>query len=351
MRRPFSWLFAVNTGISALPALGARWISPETSWRDAWEIFLVGATHANLIAGMANLLFTRMSPRMQRWNRVSSWSFVLGSLFVLSLVGSTLATSILILAGVFPASYWQAAWITSMKYSILITMTFGLGTSVFFQIRSQLEDTTLALRTRELEKERALKLASEARLQSLESRVHPHFLFNALNSVSALIREDPERAERQIERISRFLRYALDRASQRAVSIEEELRMVRDYLEIEQTRFGDRLRFRLEADPGAASAEIPPMAIQTLVENSVKYAIAPRREGGEIRVHAARSGSRFRIDVWDDGPGFDPAHRLSGHGLDLLGERLQTLYGQAGALRFENGRGMTVTVEVPCARS
>jgi LytS/YehU family sensor histidine kinase len=238
-----------------------------------------------------------------------------------------------------------------MKYSILITMTFGFGTSVFFDIRTRLQETTLALRTRELEKERALKLASEARLQSLESRVHPHFLFNALNSVAALIREDPERAELQIERISRFLRYALDRGASHTVTLEEELRMVRDYLEIEQTRFGSRLRFSLDSALEASGARIPPMAVQTLVENSVKYAVAPRREGGGIRVRADREFSAVRVEIWDDGHGFDPAARPAGHGLDLLEGRLNSLYGDAAGLGFRNGRGMSVSLKIPFAHS
>jgi LytS/YehU family sensor histidine kinase len=242
-------------------------------------------------------------------------------------------------------------WLSSLKMSLVLTLAFGIGSVIYYQHRYRLEETTLALRTRELEKERAEKLATEARLQSLESRIHPHFLFNALNSVSALIREQPELAERQVERISRFLRFALDRGSSGLVPLSDELRIVADYLEIERTRFGERLSFDITAPPETLAVQVPALAVQTLVENSVKFAVAPRREGGAIHVSASLEGSRLAVEVRDDGPGFEPALRPSGHGLDLLQGRLAAHFGAAAALQFRNGSGMSVTMEIPCGPS
>jgi LytS/YehU family sensor histidine kinase len=135
------------------------------------------------------------------------------------------------------------------------------------------------------------------------------------------------------------------------VTVEEEMRTVGDYLEIERTRFGGRLRYKVEMAPEAAPMNVPPMSIQTLVENSVKYAVSKRREGAEVRVSARVEGNRLRVEVFDDGPGFDPATRPAGHGLDLLESRLAAQFGAAAALSYRNGRGMTVAFEVPCERS
>jgi two-component system, LytTR family, sensor histidine kinase AlgZ len=210
--------------------------------------------------------------------------------------------------------------------------------------RQRLKTTTLELKTRELERERADKLATEARLSSLESRVHPHFLFNALNSISSLIREDPARAERLIERMASLLRYTLDAHRMGVVSLRQELKIVSDYVEIEQARFGSRLRFLVDCPPELTEYELPAMSVQTLVENSVKFAVSLRREGASVTVGAARTGDVLRVTVSDDGPGFTPADILTGHGLDLLQSRLEMLFGSSAGLEFE---GNKVFIRVP----
>ena len=118
----------------------------------------------------------------------------------------------------------------------------GSAITIYETLSHRLQAATLELRTRELAEERHRKLASEARLSSLESRIHPHFLFNTLNSISALIREDPAQAERTVERLAALLRYSLDSNARRLVSLRQEMRVVQDYLEIQKTRFGDRLQ-------------------------------------------------------------------------------------------------------------
>jgi sensor histidine kinase YesM len=343
--------FLVNCGIGAVPALFYFWFSESPSVARGFQTFYWSALFANAIGFPASYVMPRAVPKLYRYSPSIRWLAILGLLGLIAFAGSSVVSYLMALAGVLSWSEFASVWLKSLKLSLVLTLAFGIGEVVYYQNRHRLEETTLALRTRELEKERAEKLASEARLQSLESRIHPHFLFNALNSVSALIREQPELAERQVERISRFLRFALDRGGSSFVPLAEELRIVRDYLEIEKTRFAERLHFSIEAPSEALSIDVPPLSIQTLVENAVKYAVAPRREGGEIRVAAAISDGRLLIDVHDDGPGFDAGSTPAGHGLDLLQGRLAAHFGDAAALRFRNGVGMTVTLEVPCARS
>ena len=148
--------------------------------------------------------------------------------------------------------------------------------------------------------------------------------------------------------LAALLRSALDSTAMPLVPLDQELRVVRAYLDIERVRFGDRLRYDVDLGDGTASAIVPRMALQTLVENSVKYAVSPRREGGSICVTAARDNGRIRITVEDDGPGFNPAHRPEGHGLALLDARLAMLFGDRASMRVDSHPGHTgVTIDVP----
>jgi LytS/YehU family sensor histidine kinase len=227
-------------------------------------------------------------------------------------------------------------------------MTLGVGMSLYEAQRSRLETMTLELRARELEGERDRKLALQARLASLESRLQPHFLFNTLNAISALIQDDPDRAERMVERLAALLRFSLDASERGLVPLADELKIVTAYLEIERARLGERLTYTLDVDPEAAGREVPPLTIQTLVENSVKHAIAPRPGGGRIRVTASAAGDRLQLAVWDDGPGFTAAALRPGHGLDNLQSRVAARYGAAATLTIAPANGGTrVTITLP----
>jgi two-component system sensor histidine kinase AlgZ len=244
-----------------------------------------------------------------------------------------------LLAGVFfvalrmepPTAYWHE-FAGSLRLAAFLTLAAGFGVGTYTTLRISLAEKTLALRTRELDHERALKLATQARLASLESRIHPHFLFNTLNSISSLIPEDPARAERLVEQMAALLRFSLDAGRAGLVPLSSELKIVADYLDIERARFGDRLRYHIEVPASLSEARIPPLALQTLVENSVKHAIAPARAGGEVRITALRSGSLCRLDVSDPGPAFELDSAPAGHGLDNLKDRLAALFGDRAAL-------------------
>ena len=133
----------------------------------------------------------------------------------------------------------------------------GVTEAAFDRLKGQLEDTKSKLHKEELERERARKLATEAQLSSLESRLHPHFLFNTLNSISSLIHSDPVRAERMVERMAALLRFTLDSHSGGLVGFDQEMKIVRDYLEIEQARLGGRLRWGIELKGGLRWTEDP----------------------------------------------------------------------------------------------
>ena len=236
------------------------------------------------------------------------------------------------------STYW---W--SLRVCLTITFTFGALMLAINTLRGRLEEAKEESHRRQIAEERERKFAAEARFASLESRVHPHFLFNTLNSISALVREDPAEAERMIERLAALLRFSLDSETAGVVPLGEELRIVRDYLEIEKVRFGVRLRYRIEASEAAAEQMVPALSVQTLVENSVKYAVGERRDGAEIVVTARVREGRLRVEVADDGPGFEPTLSMKpGHGLDLLERRLAALFGASASLEMSTADGRTL---------
>jgi two-component system sensor histidine kinase AlgZ len=138
-----------------------------------------------------------------------------------------------------------------------------------------------------------------------------------------------------VEQMAALLRFSLDANQSGLVPLSSELKIVADYLEIEKARFGERLRYRIDLPPDLNGAKVPPLSVQTLVENSVKFAIAPNRVGGEILISGQRENGHLRVEVCDDGPGFTLESAPSGHGLDNLKGRLATLFGQDAALTLE----------------
>jgi LytS/YehU family sensor histidine kinase len=196
--------------------------------------------------------------------------------------------------------------------------------------------------------ERARAEASEAQLAALQAQLDPHFLFNALNTVASLVRTDQRRAEATVENLARILRRTLDRSRKASIPLSDELDYLRAYLSIEKERFGDRLIVDWRIDAAALDCRIPPMSLQPLVENSLKHGFAQRMTGGSVRIGAARSNGRLRLEVADDGPGFAPGH-TDGTGLGNLRRRLETLYG--GNARLEvpasNGGGAVVAIDMP----
>jgi signal transduction histidine kinase len=192
------------------------------------------------------------------------------------------------------------------------------------------------LREQERVAARAEALALKARLATLRGQLNPHFLFNALNSVTTLIRHDPARAEEAVGRLADLLRYSLDEGTQTAVSMEDEWQFTRGYLEMQQLRFGDRLRFQMDATPGALACSVPPFVLQPLVENAVEHAVSPRTEGGTVHISADLTATQLVLTIEDDGPGITPSEDRSGHGhgLTTLRARVAATYGDAGSLKI-----------------
>lgn len=270
-------------------------------------------------------------------------------LVLMAILGSMIGAFILTATGILPPSdtYWDEVH-SSLPVCLVINLVVGLSITSYETLRHRLQDATLKLRTHQMEQERANKLLAEARLSSLESRIHPHFLFNTLNSISSLIPSDPKRAEDTVGKLASLLRFSINANQTSLVSLDQELKIVRDYLEIESTRFGPRLRYEVSVPDVLGKVKIPPLAVQTLVENSVKHVAAQRTEPVSIKISAQPRNGFCDISVTDDGSGFSLANISPEHGLGNLIGRLEILFGDSAQLqadRIENGS--VVTIRVP----
>ena len=296
--------------------------------------WIIGTMYGTSIGLLAMVVMPRLRSRLGDMSELSQWFVYAAVMLAIIAVGSALTGLAMVAIGFATLAGFWGNYEFGAIVSLIISVPASVGAMTYARLQT--------------ERTRALALAAEARLASLESRVRPHFLFNALNSAIALIPEDPARAEQVLERLAALLRFSLDADRTRLVPLGAELRIVIDYLEIERVRFGDRLRYGVDVAPELETHQVPAFALQTLVENSVKYAVAPRAAGGEIRVAATRNGGRLELVVEDDGPGF-AAPLPAGHGLDTLRSRLEVLYGNAATLAAPapSTTGARVALELP----
>lgn len=201
--------------------------------------------------------------------------------------------------------------------------------------------------------------ASQAQLQALKMQLHPHFLFNTLHSISALVHTDPEAADRMIARLGDFLRLTLETSATQVAPLRQELEFLNCYLDIERVRFHDRLTTRVEVEPQTLNCEVPNLILQPLVENAIRHGIAPRSAPGCVEIRAARRNGSLHLQVSDNGPGLlaegEARAKASGNGVGLANTRarLQNLYG--GDCRFEMSNdprgGLVVSIEIPFLNS
>ena len=237
-----------------------------------------------------------------------------------------------------------AGWImVTLPFGVVVYLSItGMAHSIWYFAESNDREVQLA---------RLAEQLSTAKFAALQAQVNPHFLFNTLNTIAVLVRDDNRTgAVHIIEQLSELLRHTLGRHRANEVRLDDELDLIRQYLEIERARFPDRLRPVFEIDPFVISAAIPSFALQHLIENAVRHGVAKSTQAGDLRITARRSGDRLVVSVSDDGPGIDAgAASLKGHGLENTHERLRALYGDSGSLTVQRGdaSGTVATLQIP----
>ena len=255
-------------------------------------------------------------------------------------IGLTLAYAITGIGGWGEAHAWQ---------SMLIGLFFGVIGAITYILADRL---AAEMKHRQLIKSESEKREIEAHLKLLQAQIEPHFLFNTLANVSSLIDSNPPLAKDLLDRLNDWLRVALMRARSVEATLGDELVMLENYLAILKIRFGERLRWRIDASAGARRMAFPPMLLQPLVENAVRHGIEPKIGGGEIRIVAAIESGSLHVEVSDDGLGLSADHEAdgtSGAGLANVRARLAALYGAEGRLVLHGNAtgGATATLTLP----
>jgi two-component system LytT family sensor kinase len=206
-------------------------------------------------------------------------------------------------------------------------------------------------RERESQQARLAAQLAEARLGALRMQLNPHFLFNSLNAITVLVRDQNTRdASRMLELLSGVLRQVLQSEKRQEVTLDDELRFIEQYLAIEQVRFSDRLQVRWAIEPAVRDAMVPEFILQPLVENAIRHGVAKRSEAGIIEIGAREADSEIVLSVQDNGPGYRPSAHV-GLGISNTRARLKTLFGEAGQLQINGvGDGTVATVRFPLRR-
>ncbi len=304
------------------------------------HLFVLALIYANITGILGMVALNALARRLSLRDPLAP-ILVLGVVVCVA-AGCLLAQSLLISIGFLPSQRFWFQYFQTLKLAMPLALVFGLGAMVHGSLRQRVQIMQEKLSEKEAIVERAQKLAAEARLHSLESRIQPHFLFNTLNSISSLTASNPERAEQIVGRLALLLRAALDNSNQPLIALRQELEMVESYLEIESVRLGERLRRSILVAPELLDAKVPPMSVQSLVENAVKYGVTPQSGGGEVSVHASSQDGTLQIEVRDTGPGFDLSTIPAGHGLDQLTQRLDTLFESKAYLRVAQRDGYSI---------
>ena len=288
--------------------------------------------------GLTHLFRGQIQKRRARHQRGASlWLFLAAGVLLISVI----QTALIILTSSLIA-HEQPNWPLSVMAALEWGMFMGTGIWTVLYIR-------LTEKRRQETREVELKLAlREAELRALEAQINPHFLFNCLNSIRALVLIDPARAQDMLTRLANVLRHSLRHDRQHTVPLASEIEAVADYLALEAVRFEERLRVQIAVDPAAAQCAVPPMLLQTLVENAIKHGIAQVSGSGDLIVRAEHRGGVIRLTVENTGQLSGVPASPNQLGIANTRERLRLLYGDQASFILNNGNGRVIaTVQIP----
>jgi len=336
------------------------WISQVTGWslfvlinlliiasfdELPWQRILVW-----IFLGIVGIIFTHL---LRKVIRKKNWLNLPLKKTIPRILLASIITGLIIYAFVFAASY-IAGTFPKEEFNIARPIAGAINMSgitllwclIYFAVH-YLEN----YKKKEIESliwEAAVK---DYELKTLKSQLNPHFMFNAMNSIRALIEEDPESAKVAITKLSNILRYSLQMERAERVPLEDEITTVKNYLDLERIRFEDRLKYKIDIDRVTNKIEIPPMMIQTLVENGIKHGVSKRTNGGEIwlksSMHSNTDGSKLKIEIRNSGHlSEDQLKNSNGFGVSNTKHRLNLLFGERASFYLTNESGDTVLAEV-----
>jgi sensor histidine kinase YesM len=329
--------------------LGARQDNVQLSLKRTISGYLADF----LLWGMLSPLIFRLARRFELRDH-----FPRNLLFHIAL---SIVLSFVVLSAAVPL-YWYLGYPNLARNPTLLTLYRNSAFSIYyFHQGLTIYWTTLVvahairyyreLREKEAKASQLTAQLAQAQLQALRMQIHPHFLFNTLNSIAALLHKDVEAADIMIARLGDFLRLTLTKSDDQTVDLEQELEFLRCYLDIERTRFADRLIVEMEVEPQVLGVAVPNLILQPIVENAIRHGVARQTSSGRIKIRGFKKNGRLIMQVEDNGPGLQASDNggPDGIGLNNTRARLDKFYGENYELKIANSlpRGVTVTLEIP----
>jgi two-component system, LytTR family, sensor kinase len=290
------------------------------------QLLIQGAAYFAVSQGFGRVLVRQQTHSAIRWGLMT-----FGGSLLCSVLWQAIVTPIFLL--IWGTTLWDKSEAphthTIAGFTVGGALMFWCWSAVFMSLHLR-----RAYQQSELQRLQLQAAVQAAELRALKSQVNPHFLFNCLNNLRSLVAEDPNRAREMMLRLSELLRYALEVSRHERVPLEDELAVVKAYLELESLQFEDRLQWRIEATRDSQRAQLPPMVVQQLVENAIKHGISNRPQGGEIIVLARIEAGALVVDVENSGQ--LPTLAGNGFGLENARERLRLLSGELARLTLAN---------------
>jgi sensor histidine kinase YesM len=335
------WYFAAFRSEQPVPWSRALYV--QMSWGYRWALF----------TPVVLWLVRRFPLNKRRWLR-HSLAHLFASTLLIFINGIVGFLSLSLYYGRAEARPYLLQ--NSLRY-VLNNYTEGMGVYLLIAFLAAAYNYYQKYRQGELRASQLEAQLSQAQLQALKMQLHPHFLFNTLHSISALLNKDTEAARTMISRLGDFLRLTLENSGTQEVTLREEMEFLSCYLDIERVRFQDRLVTRVNVDRDALDARVPNLILQPIVENAIKHGIAPRSAKGEIEIDVTQENGLLRIKVRDNGPGLlvnrSPESLFKqGLGLSNTRARLEHLYGarQRFEITDDPAGGLAVVLEMPLTR-
>ncbi|TKC00441.1 sensor histidine kinase [Pedobacter cryophilus] len=313
----------------------------NVSWRYVGVTFMFSVAISTSISS-----FMQLVENYRKKYNPKNYYFIWGLYYLSALVGMTIASEICLFilnAFILKIDYTIFSDPKQLLINLVISLVVTTIVGVYQTQRSNLE---LRLKQKEVDIIKLNQLKTQAELQTLQSRINPHFLYNSLNSIASLIHIDADKAEDMTLKLSKLFRYSINTQNENLTSVKEEVEIVKTYLDIERVRFGERINFNLEIDDAALEEKIPRFILQPLVENALKHGLNDQISGGLLKIIIKNAPNELLLIVSDNGKPF-PSELNSGYGLQSTYEKLQLLYPDNYQLQIVNEPEKQIKISIP----
>jgi two-component system LytT family sensor kinase len=355
-KSPWFWIASIWLGLALFDATQTVFVMRSEGMHHAWGRLFITLLVAWLPWACATPLVMRLGRQhpLSQWTHISTWAFHIGACLTIGLVYAAWRGLLVALLNPWAnptPSPFKAAWLNEFEngllaYFILYGTVLAVGAML---------DSRERLAQQQTEAARLSEQLSKAQLSVLRHQIEPHFLFNSLNAIAGLVRENRnDDAVSMIAGFSDFLRRILEDSHRQEVPLAEEMDFLQRYLDVQKVRFADRLHLAVDVPQELLVAQVPNLILQPMVENAVKHGIAKRAQGGTIRIRASRLNAMLTLSIFNDGPSLTADWETNGSGIGIsnVRTRLQSLYGDSFDLRLQNqGNGVEVSVSMPFRES